>query len=182
MVAGVLLSTVALATFLLMPTFVEAVVTTLGYIFFTEGSLGTAPGIQFSHWHIIDRGRRLLFCANFDGTFGGYLDDFIKGPSAGTTLFWRWTHLLPRRAAADDHPEITAPRRFPPTRLVVYRGVTSELRFKAYARESMLPYLYRYVASAQTLEQKNRATGLRDALCGPRTDVNDDRIMRAIES
>lgn len=42
MVAGVLLSTVALATFLLMPTFVEAVVTTLGY---TEKQVGIVSAV-----------------------------------------------------------------------------------------------------------------------------------------
>lgn len=157
-------------------------VTAFGYIFFTEGSLANAPGIQFSHWHLIDGGRRLLFCANFDGTFGGYLDDFIKGPSIGTTLFWRWTHLLERAAAIPTHPAVTSDRAFAPTRLVVCRGVKCELKFKAYARESMLPNLFRFVAADLTLEQKNRATALRDALCGPRTDASDDLIMRALES
>lgn len=158
------------------------VVTAFGYVFFTEGRLGDAPGIQYSHWHIIDGGRRLLFCANFDGTFGGYLDDFIKGASTGTTLFWRWTHLLPRPAAADAHPGVERARAFAPTRLVVFRGVKCELKFKTYARESMLPHLYRFDASGFTVEQKNRATAFRDALSGQRTDPKDDLIMRAIES
>jgi hypothetical protein len=158
------------------------VVTAIGYAFFTEGRLGTAPGIQFSHWHIIDRGRRLLFCANFDGTFGGYLDDFIKGPSIGTTLFWRWSELLPRPAALPGQPAVAQRRPFAPTRLVVYRGVRCELKFKAYARESMLPHVYRFDAANRTLEQKARATALRDALCGERTDAADDLIMRAIET
>ena len=157
-------------------------VTAAGYAFFTEGRLGNAPGIQFSHWHIIDRGRRLLFCANFDGTFGGYLDDFIKGPSVGTTLFWRWSELRPRAAALPGQPAVAQRRPFAPTRLVVCRGVRCELKFKAYARESMLPHVYRFDAVDRTLEQKARATALRDALCGERTDAADDRIMRAIET
>jgi hypothetical protein len=158
------------------------VVTAAGYVFFTEGRLGNAPGIQFSHWHLIDRGRRLLFCANFDGTFGGYLDDFIKGPSAGTTLFWRWSELRPRPAALPGQPAVALRRQFPPTRLLVWRGVRCELKFKAYARESMLPHVYRFDAVDRTLEQQARATALRDALCGERTDAADDRIMRAIET
>src|SRR5262249_10888765 len=76
-------------------------VTLLGYVIFTEGRLGGAPGIHFGHWHIIDNGRRFLFCSNYDGNFGGYLDDFINGASTGTTLFWRWTKLKPRGPAAD---------------------------------------------------------------------------------
>ena len=157
-------------------------VTTFGYLFFTEGRLGDAPGIQLSHWHIIDKGRRLLFCGNFDGTFGGYLDDFIKGASSGTTLFWRWTELWNRPSAAPGHPDITHPLSFAPTRLVVFRGVKCELKFKAYARASMLPHVYRFDALDLSCEQKNRATQLRDSLCGERSDDNDDCIMRAIES
>ena len=53
--------------------------TLLGYVFFTEGVLGGAPGIHFGHWRVIDNGRRFLFCSNYDGDFGGYLDDFIDG-------------------------------------------------------------------------------------------------------
>lgn len=158
------------------------VVTALGHVFFTEGRLGDAPGIQLSHWHIIDKGRRLLFCGNFDGTFGGYLDDFIKGASTGTTLFWRWSELWNRPSAVPGHPDITHPLSFAPTRLVLFRGVTCELRFKAYARASMLPHVYRFDALDLTCEQKSRATQLRDALCGERSDCNDDCIMRAIES
>jgi hypothetical protein len=158
------------------------VVTILGYTHFTEGRLSGAPGIQYSHWHLIDGGRRMLFCANFDGTFGGYLDDFIKGPSAGVNMFWRWTHLKKRRSAIDGHPAVTSDRRFPPTRLWFFRGVKCELKFKAYARESMLPHLFRYEATNLSMEQKNRATAFRNALFGERTNANDDLIMRVLET
>jgi hypothetical protein len=157
-------------------------VTFFGYVHFTEGSLSGAAGIQYSHWHLVDGGRRLLFCANFDGTFGGYLDDFIKGPSGGTTMFWRWTHLLKRPSAALGHPAVTRDRNFPPTRLLMFRGVKCELKFKAYARASMLPHLFRYDATNLSSEQKARATALRDALFGERTDAKDDVIMRVLES
>ena len=154
----------------------------VGHVMFTEGRLGDAPGIQYSHWHIVDEGRRLLFCANFDGTFGGYLDDFILGPSGGTTLFWRWTCLRPRRAATARQPEISHPRDFPPTRFLIYRGVKCELKFKAYARDSMVPHAFRFDACELTLEQKLGGTAFRDALFGARTDVSDDTIMRVLES
>lgn len=157
-------------------------VTAFGYLFFTEGRLGDAPGIQLSHWHIVDNGRRLLFCGNFDGTFGGYLDDFIKGASSGTTLFWRWSELWNRPSAAPGQPEVTHPMSFAPTRLLIFRGVKCELKFKAFARASMLPHVYRFDALDLSCEQKARATLLRDALCGERSDANDDCIMRAIES
>ena len=157
-------------------------VTLIGRVFFTEGQLGSAPGIHFGHWHIIDNGRRYLFYSNYDGDFGGYLDDFINGASAGTTLFWRWTRLKRRGPAAEGQPEVTKPRAFPPTRFLALRGVKCELKFKSYARDSMLPHLYHFDACKLTIDEINQATVLRDALFGKRNDSNDDLIMRAIES
>ncbi|GMO27179.1 hypothetical protein TM233_37750 [Bradyrhizobium sp. TM233] len=158
------------------------VVTFFGRVFFTEGRLGDAPGIHFGHWHIIEDGRRFLFCSNYDGNFGGYLDDFINGATIGTTLAWRWTTLRPRGSAAVGQPDIKAPRDFPPTRFVLFRGVKCELKFKSYARDSMLPHMYRFDACNATIEEIDLATGLRDALFGERNDRNDDFIMRAIET
>lgn len=158
------------------------IVTFAGRVFFTQGWLGNAPGIHFGHWHIIDNGRRFLFCSNYDGNFGGYLDDFINGASTGTTLAWRWTELSPRAPAVDGQPGIAAPRSFPPTRFVIFRGVKCELKFKSYARDSMLPHIYHFDACNRTIEQINLATGLRDALFGERNEKNDDLIMRAIET
>jgi hypothetical protein len=157
-------------------------ITLLGYVIFTEGRLGQAPGIHFGHWHIIDNGRRFLFCSNYDGNFGGYLDDFINGASVGTTLFWRWTKLKPRQPAAPGEPGVRELRHFPPSRFLVFRGVKCELRFKSYARDSMLPHLYRFDACDLTVDQIVRGTALRNALFGERNEVNDDQIMRAIES
>ena len=56
-----------------------------------------------------------------------------------------------------------------------------ELKFKSYARDSMLPHVYRFEARKATLDQIDLATALRDALFGERNDKNDDLIMRAIE-
>ncbi|TPQ31397.1 hypothetical protein C2U70_24150 [Bradyrhizobium guangdongense] len=157
------------------------IVTFAGRVFFTEGRLGTAPGIHFGHWHIIEGGRRYLFCSNYDGSFGGYLDDFINGATIGTTLAWRWTTLKPRGSAGAG-PAVDKPRSFPPTRFGVFRGVKCELKFKSYARDSMLPHLYRFDKCKTPVDQIILATGLRDALFGERNDRNDDLIMRAIES
>lgn len=158
------------------------IVTFAGRVFFTQGWLGEAPGIHFGHWHVIDNGRRFLFCSNYDGNFGGYLDDFINGASAGTTLAWRWTELLPRGAAVAGQPHVAQPRSFPPTRFLLFRGVKCELKFKSYARDSMIPHLYHFDACNRTLDQIDLATGLRDALFGERNEKNDDLIMRAIET
>lgn len=158
------------------------IVTLFGRVIFTESRLGSAPGIHFGHWHIIEDGRRYLFCSNYDGSFGGYLDDFINGATAGTNLAWRWTTLKPRKPAAVGQPAVEYARSFPPTRFIVFRGVKRELQFKAYARDSMLPHMFRFDARKESVDQINLATGLRDALFGERNDSNDDLIMRAIES
>jgi len=97
-------------------------------------------------------------------------------------LFWRWTELKCRGPAAAGQPGVAEPRAFPPTRFLVFRGVKCELKFKSYARDSMLPHLCRFDACNKTIDEINQATVLRDALFGKRTDSDDDLIMRAIES
>ncbi len=158
------------------------VVTLIGHGWFVNGRLGQAAGIAFSHWHIVDRGRRLLFCANYSGSFGGYLEEFIAGGSQGANLFWRWTRLLRRAPAAPGHPAVVRAREFPPTRLWVFEGCKHEQWFKAYARDSMLPYLMRFDAYNHNYQDIDRATRLRDAIAQPRSLVADDQMMRALES
>jgi hypothetical protein len=154
----------------------------VGHIWCTDGLLGTAPGILFGHWHVIDRHRRLLFCSNFDSPFGGYLDDFINGARSGVNMVWRWTRLLVRDAALPGDPAVTHRRKYPPTSFWIRGGCANEQWFKAYARDSMLPHIYRYEAYERIETSIDRATNLRDALSGPRTPVNDDQILRALES
>lgn len=149
---------------------------------FTEGRLGAAEGIKFGHWHIVGGGRRLLFCSNYDGAFGGYLDEFIRGASQGVNLFWKHTELLPRGAARADQPAVTRKRSFPPTRRFVFCGCKCEQPFKTYARDSMLPHLYRFEGYSLSNQDIERATRLRDALHGTRNPTKNDRIARALES
>jgi hypothetical protein len=159
-----------------------SLVTRIGHMGFVEGVLGHAQGIKFGHWHLIDGNRRMLFCSNFDGDFGSYLDDFIIGASNGINLFWRWTELRPRPSAGPGQPAVIEARNFPPTRLGVFRGCKYEQWFKTYARDSMLPHLYRYEAYNDSSKDVARATRLRDALFAARSRAGDDQIMRALES
>ncbi len=155
----------------------------LADVYFTQGRLGNADGIKFGHWRIVGNGRRLLFCSNYDGSFGGYLDEFIRGASQGANLIWGRTELLKRRAAFDKQPEVAQRRiRFPKVRLLFFGGCKSEQSFKAYARASMLPHLYRFEAYNLSLQDIERATRLRDALCPPRSAVKTDQVLRALES
>ncbi len=146
-----------------------------GMLFYTRGPLGMAKGIQFAHWHLVQQGRRLLFVSNYDGDFGGYLDEFIDGASQGINLIWRWTTLKPRAGVA------TA-RDFPPTRLLALSGCHNEQAFKAYARASMVPHLVRYRAYDSSCQDIERCTRLREALTGERTPQNDNQVLRLLGS
>jgi len=158
----------------------------LAHSVFVHGRLANAEGIHFAHWYVIDGGRRLLFCSNFDGTFGGYLDEFINGTSEGINLIWRWTELRARLGVPDQspgaQPGVSHSREFPPTRAWAYGGCKHEQWFKAYARDSMLPHLHRFEAYSYTCRDLQRCQGLRDALCGAQSAITDDRILRALES
>ncbi|MGS5086292.1 hypothetical protein ACVC7V_07255 [Hydrogenophaga sp. A37] len=158
-------------------------ITWVGRWLFANGTLGKAKGIRYGRWHLIDGGRRLLFCSNFDGSFGGYLGEFIAGATVGVNLFWRRTRLLPRPAAAPGHPDVGHARDFPPTRWLSWAGGCQfEQWFKTYARDSMLPHLYLYQAYPHKHAEVERATQLRDALFGPRNLVNDTLIAKAVQS
>jgi len=158
-------------------------ITWIGRWAFAHGVLGNASGIKYGHWHIIEGGRRLLFCSNYDGPFGGYLDEFIAGATWGVNLFWRRTRLLRREAAWLGQPAVVLDRDFPPTRFWATRGgCEHEQWFKAYARDSMLPHLYLFQAYPLSQVEIERATALRDALFGSRNAVNDDIVARALES
>jgi hypothetical protein len=151
-------------------------------VFFTAGRLGSADGIKFGHWRIIENGRRLLFCSNFDGSFGGYLDEFIRGASQGVNLIWGGTELRPRAPARSDQPAVMQARRFPKVYALIFQGCKHEQAFKAFARVSMLPHLHRFEAYTLSLQDIERATQLRNALCMPRSSIQVDQILRAIES
>lgn len=154
----------------------------LADVYFADGRLGNAEGIKFGHWHLLDGGRRLLFCSNFDGSFGGYLDEFIRGASQGANLIWRGTELRPRPAAAPGQPAVDRPRAFPATFAVIRGGCQYEQAFKSYARASMVPHLHRFQAYNRSLQDIERATRLRDALCLPANPGKTDQILRALES
>lgn len=158
------------------------VVGQIGHSWFTKGLLAEASGIKFAHWHIIDRGRRLLFVSNFDGDFAGYLDQFILGPSEGINLIWRWTRLDKRPATLPGQPAVPLARSFPDTRNLSFLGCRLEQRFKAYAHASMVPHLYLYQAYRLSNDDIQRATLLRTSLLGERTIEKDDLILRILES
>lgn len=85
-----------------------------------KGKLSGIPSIHFAHWSLIDKGRRLLFLSNFDGSWGSYLDDFIDKASFGLTGIWSNTEG------------------FPATRFLVLDGAKNEAEFKAFGRDNQV--------------------------------------------
>jgi hypothetical protein len=107
----------------------------------THGSLGGIASIHFAHWNVIDGGRRLLFCSNYDGTWESYLGEFIdRGASALTAI---WSNCID----------------FPRTKLLVIGGARDEQRFKAWIRRFQIPTNVWYAAyprlSVQNIENSS---------------------------
>ena len=45
---------------------------------YKRGRLARVGTIHFARWVVIDQGRRVLFCSNYDGSLESYMDDFIN--------------------------------------------------------------------------------------------------------
>lgn len=88
---------------------------------YTKGKLGSISSIHFARWVILDKGKRLLFLSNFDGSWENYLGDFIDKAASGLTAIWSNTAGFPR------------------THLLTRKGARAEKKFKAYARSSQSP-------------------------------------------
>ena len=55
--------------------------------FFILGNLGSISTIHFARWILIDKGKRLLFLSNYDGSWSGYLSDF-SDQGFGINAIW----------------------------------------------------------------------------------------------
>ncbi len=93
-----------------------------------HGSLSGISTIHFARWLVIDKGRKLLFLSNYDGSWENYLDDFIDRASSGLTAIWSNSVGFPR------------------TQWLVYGGARDELLFKTLVRKSQVPSLVWYSA------------------------------------
>lgn len=102
--------------------FVQGAINFVARYIANEGNLGGIPSIHFARWCIIDKGRRLLFMSNFDGSWENYLGDFIDKAAPGLTAAWSSTVLVNKEDG------------FPNTKLLVLKGARDEQRFKAYSR------------------------------------------------
>lgn len=85
-----------------------------------KGELTGIPSIHYAHWSLIDKGRRLLFVSNFDGSWENYLDDFIDKAAFGLTGIWSNTVAFPR------------------AHLLFFKGAKDGTLFKAWARDNQV--------------------------------------------
>ncbi|HEX6371350.1 MAG TPA: hypothetical protein VF006_20695 [Longimicrobium sp.] len=86
-----------------------------------EGRLAGIPSIHFARWVMVDRGRRLVFFSNYDGSWESYLGDFVDKSPGGLTGVWSNNVGFPR------------------ARWLTGEGAKNEQLFKAYVRDSMIP-------------------------------------------
>lgn len=100
---------------------VLAAIAFLGRWHFNRGQLGKVATIHFARWVILRRRERdwLVFLSNYDGSWDGYLDDFVDLAAAGLTGIWSNTEGFPR------------------TCFLVRAGARDGPRFKAWARSTM---------------------------------------------
>ena len=119
-----------------------------------KGELSGIPSIHFAHWSLIDKGRRMLFVSNFDGSWENYLDDFIDKASPGLTAIWSNTVG------------------FPMTNWLVKDGARDGSRFKANARDKQTKTNVWYSAykplTVQTIDNNSR---IREDLFTPLDDA-----------
>lgn len=120
-----------------------------------EGDLAGIPSIHFARWCIIDKGRRLLFLSNFDGSWENYLSDFVDKSATGLTAVWSHTVI---RKMEDG---------FPNTAWLLEKGAKDEQRFKGYARASQVATNVWYTAYKElSVQNINNNSMIRKGLHG----------------
>lgn len=63
---------------------------------YVEGSLMGTPTIHFARWVFIDNGKRFVFFSNFDGSYDGYLGDFVNNNGWGLNAIYGAAYGYPR--------------------------------------------------------------------------------------
>jgi hypothetical protein len=65
------------------------------------GSLIGISTIHFVRWLLIDRGRRLLFISDYDGSWESYIDEFAEMILSGLDAIWETSYGMPPDGARD---------------------------------------------------------------------------------
>jgi len=95
---------------------------------YRPGFLSNVGTIHFAQWVNIPGTWKLVFVADYDGSWQSYLEDFITLAPQGATAIWSNT---------DGFPE---------TRLLVLDGAADGDRFKRWGRRQMIPTRFWYSA------------------------------------
>jgi hypothetical protein len=83
---------------------------------YKSGRLARVGTIHFARWVVIDQGRRVLFCSNYDGSLDSYMDDFINKAAFGLNLVF------------------SNGVGYPTTRFLLLGGAQREEQFKTFLR------------------------------------------------
>ena len=93
------------------------------------GSLIGISTIHFVRWMLIDRGRRLLFISDYDGSWESYIDEFAEMILSGLDAIWETSYGMPPDGARD----LPAFKRF-----LRSHQVPSDVFFAAYPNATVL--------------------------------------------
>ncbi len=138
-------------------------VRTLAKTLYVQGKLGPIDSIHCARWVRIDRGQRLLFFSNYDGSWESYLGEFVDKLSLWLTAVWSNTHEFP-----------TTTDRF-------QAGARDEEWFKRWTRKNQLYTHVWYAAYPNTSVQNvNANAALREGLSKNLTDQELRRWLRLL--
>ncbi|SFI72920.1 hypothetical protein SAMN05421835_101594 [Amycolatopsis sacchari] len=91
---------------------------------YARGGLAGVRTIHFARWVYVDRGRRLVFASNYDGSLESYMDEFIDKLAPGLNAVF------------------SNGVGYPATRWLVGGGARDEQAFKDYLRAHQLPSVW----------------------------------------
>jgi hypothetical protein len=125
-----------------------------------DGRLSGTEGIHSARWVVVERGRRLLFLSNYDGSWEEYLTAFSKnfGVARGVTSIWSSAQTFPR------------------TNYLVCGGAIHEKPFKEAVRANQIATQFWYSAYKDprfTVEFINRNRRIRRGLAKPALSLDE---------
>lgn len=131
---------------------------------FRKGRLGRVGTIHFARWVLIDKGRRVVFTSEYDGSAEAYMDDFINKVGFGLN--------------ASFSNGIGYPR----TRWLVLDGASDEQRFKYFMRHHQIitQFWWRAYPGLTTFDLARNSRIRQGFDRAPQTDAQADRWLAEI--
>jgi hypothetical protein len=129
---------------LIMASVLMAINYTTAHIF-NRGRLARVTSIQFARWVFLDKGKRVIFCSNYDGSLESYMDDFINKVFFGLNVVFSNGIGYPR------------------TNWLLLNGARDEQAFKDYLRRhQMLTQVWYDASPGLTALNKRRNALIRE--------------------